>query len=107
MTLHNAPAAQLTGAGVVVLRVWAFAVRRVTRIFFFYDSQANEWNFCACKSYGSTVDNGPTPIWDELFRTLSAADVYGKACCYAQPPTHPPTRSLAHEACCLACELPG
>ena len=39
---------------------------------------ANEWNFVACKSYNTTVDNGPTPVWDHLFRTLGAADVYGR-----------------------------
>jgi hypothetical protein len=37
---------------------------------------ANEWNFCACKSYGAVGNDGPTPVWDELFRTLSAADPY-------------------------------
>ena len=39
---------------------------------------ANEWNFCSCKSFGSKVDNGPTPVWDALFQTLSAADPYGR-----------------------------
>ena len=37
-------------------------------------AMANEWNFCGCKSYNSTVDNGPTPVWDELFHALSDAD---------------------------------
>ena len=41
-------------------------------------AMANEWNFVACKSYNTTVDNGPTPVWDHLFRTLGAADVYGR-----------------------------
>lgn len=41
-------------------------------------AMANEWNFCGCKSRGSTVNNGPTPVWDELFKTLSAADPYGR-----------------------------
>ena len=32
---------------------------------------------CACKSFNASVD-GPTPVWDELFQTLSAADPYGR-----------------------------
>eukprot|EP00041_Stephanoeca_diplocostata_P010686 m.170086 g.170086 ORF g.170086 m.170086 type:complete len:549 (-) comp18258_c0_seq1:254-1900(-) len=39
-------------------------------------AMANEWSFCKCKSRGVTGDNGPSPIWDALFRTLSTADVY-------------------------------
>ena len=35
-------------------------------------SMANEWSFCHCKS------RGPSPVWDELFETLSAADPYGR-----------------------------
>jgi hypothetical protein len=41
-------------------------------------AMANEWSFCRCKSVGSVVDNGPTPVWDELFKTLSSADPYGR-----------------------------
>ena len=41
-------------------------------------SMANEWSFCGCKSYGSKVDDAPAPVWDELFKTLSSADVYGR-----------------------------
>lgn len=33
---------------------------------------------CSCKSYNATVDNGPTPVWDELFGGLSDADVYSR-----------------------------
>ena len=40
-------------------------------------AMANEWNFCACKSYNASA-NGPTPVWDELFKTLSGADPYGR-----------------------------
>jgi len=40
-------------------------------------AMANEWNFCACKSYNASA-NGPTPVWDELFQTLSGADPYGR-----------------------------
>jgi hypothetical protein len=42
-------------------------------------AMANEWNFVACKSYNATAANGPsTPVWDHLFRTLGAADPYGR-----------------------------
>ena len=41
-------------------------------------SMANEWNFCKCKSGGAVGDNGPTPVWDALFKTLSSADPYGR-----------------------------
>lgn len=41
-------------------------------------AMANEWSFCACKSYGSVIDNGPTPVWDELFKTLGDSDPYGR-----------------------------
>ena len=41
-------------------------------------SMANEWNYVACKSRGinSTHLQSPSPVWDELFQTLSAADPY-------------------------------
>jgi len=41
-------------------------------------SMANEWNFCECKSYGTNSSTGPTPVWDELFHTLSSADPYNR-----------------------------
>ena len=41
-------------------------------------SMANEWNFCECKSRGTSHDHlqSPSPVWDELFETLYAADPY-------------------------------
>ena len=47
-------------------------------------SMANEWSDCACKSLGmengakTSHDNGFAPTWDKLFRTLAAADPYGR-----------------------------
>lgn len=41
-------------------------------------AMANEWSFCACKSYGAKGDDGPTPVWDRLFEALAAADPYGR-----------------------------
>jgi len=38
---------------------------------------ANEWNFCRCKSKGAADGKG-SAVYDELFRTLSAADPYGR-----------------------------
>ena len=39
-------------------------------------SMANEWDFCACKAKG--VATGASPIWDDLFKTLSAEDPYDR-----------------------------
>jgi hypothetical protein len=47
-------------------------------------AMANEWSDCGCKSLGmenganTSHDNGFAPTWDELFRTLSKADPYGR-----------------------------
>eukprot|EP00966_Prymnesium_polylepis_P121626 2811264-Prymnesium_polylepis.2 len=43
-------------------------------------AMANEWSFCACKARGTNASalQSPSPVWDELFETLSAADPYGR-----------------------------
>eukprot|EP00040_Diaphanoeca_grandis_P028197 m.162246 g.162246 ORF g.162246 m.162246 type:complete len:571 (-) comp31269_c2_seq3:159-1871(-) len=44
-------------------------------------SMANEWNNCKCKSRGVNSSAvaplpSPSPVWDDLFETLSASDPY-------------------------------
>lgn len=41
-------------------------------------SMANEWDFNGCKRKGVQGDAGPSPIWDELFETLSSQDPYSR-----------------------------
>eukprot|EP00936_MAST-01D_sp_MAST-1D-sp1_P002949 g2949.t1 len=56
-----------------------YAAARLSAFSNVWWAMANEWSFCACKSYNATADNGPrTPVWDHLFRTLSDADPYGR-----------------------------
>ena len=43
-------------------------------------AMANEWSFCGCKAKGINTSHlqSPSPTWDDLFRTLSAADPYNR-----------------------------
>lgn len=43
-------------------------------------SMANEWSFNRCKGRGtnSSAAQSPSPVWDELFETLAAADPYDR-----------------------------
>merc|ERR1712100_179195 len=41
-------------------------------------SMSNEWDVCSCKRKGVEGDFGPSPIWDELFHTLSSNDPYSR-----------------------------
>ena len=60
-----------------------YAVARLASYSNVWWSMANEWSFNKCKGRGvnesaKSPDPSPSPVWDELFETLAAADPYGR-----------------------------
>ena len=57
-----------------------YAVARLASYSNVWWSMANEWSLNTCKGRGVAPKRSPTPspVWDELFQALRAADPYGR-----------------------------